>query len=115
MRALLEAGAPANARTRDGSTPLHYAISSAASGGAHEYDLNYTPDEYASDSFIDYMRDEREAALEKIDAMVDKLLEYGADPRAADTSGRTALTIARDIEGLKGSEVYWRLNDLGFD
>ena len=115
LRTLLEAGASANATTRDQSTPLHYAILSAADGGIYSQGVNEKPEEGDSDYAIKEKRANREFTLGRIDERVVMLLEHGADASATDNSGRTALTIAKGIEGLNGSDVYWRLNDLAFD
>jgi ankyrin repeat protein len=40
------------------------------------------------------------------------LLEAGADARLINTKGNRAIDIAATNEALKGTEAYWRLNDL---
>ena len=52
----------------------------------------------------------RSAAVE---AVAD-CLEAGADPSARDKSGKSPWDYAKDNEALKGTDAYWRLNDLRF-
>ena len=44
--------------------------------------------------------------------VVQVLLDAGADATATDGDGKTAWDLIRNNEALKGSEAYWRLNDL---
>ena len=47
-------------------------------------------------------------------AVVAALLEAGANPRAKANNGKILIDYAMDNEALKGSKVYWRLNDARF-
>lgn len=42
------------------------------------------------------------------------MLDAGADASAKDFSGRTAWDYAQDNDELKGTDVYWVLNDARF-
>jgi ankyrin repeat protein len=42
------------------------------------------------------------------------LLKAGADAEAKDNSGKTAFDHAEKNEKLKGTDVYWKLNDARF-
>jgi len=42
------------------------------------------------------------------------LLDAGADPRATDFRGKKAIDYADENPALRGSEVYWELNDRSF-
>ena len=52
----------------------------------------------------------RTAAVED----VTRCLDAGADPNAQDENGQTAWDLAQDNEALKGTDVWWRLNDARF-
>lgn len=43
------------------------------------------------------------------------LLKFGADAKLRDTNEKTAFEYAKDNDRLKGTDVYWRLNDERFD
>ena len=47
--------------------------------------------------------------------MVTALLEAGADPTAKTASGQTPFDLAEENYKLKGTEVYWRLNDARYN
>ena len=47
-------------------------------------------------------------------AVAAALLEAGANPRAKANNGKMPIDYAMDNEALKGSKVYWRLNDARF-
>ena len=46
--------------------------------------------------------------------MTAALLDARADPSARDENGQTAWDLAQNNEGLKGTDVWWRLNDARF-
>jgi ankyrin repeat protein len=44
-------------------------------------------------------------------AAVALLLDHGADPKLRDRDGKLPVEYAAGNEKLKGTDVYWRLND----
>ena len=48
-------------------------------------------------------------------AVVITLLDAGADPKAKTTDGKTTFDLAQENDKLKGTDAYWRLNDLRFE
>ena len=51
------------------------------------------------------------AKFSKTPAVAEALLAAGADPAAKDKEGKTPWHYAKENAALKGTEVYWRLND----
>ena len=47
-------------------------------------------------------------------AVIEALLAAGADPKARDKSGRVPFDYAKDNELIRGTKVYWRLDDARF-
>ena len=47
-------------------------------------------------------------------SVVEALIESGTDIAARDADGRTPFDYAKDNEALRGTEVYWRLNEARF-
>ena len=47
-------------------------------------------------------------------AVTAALLDAGADPNARNENGQTAWDLAQDNEALKGTDVWWRLNEARF-
>ena len=54
------------------------------------------------------------AALSDTPAVVKALLDAGADPSARTENGATALDLIPDDSPLRGTDVYWQLNDVSF-
>lgn len=54
------------------------------------------------------------AAEYSIPAIVAALLEAGANPTAKDEKGKTAWDLAKENPSLKGTDVYWQLNEARF-
>jgi len=123
ISALLEAGADVNARSPLGWTPLMSAVS-----------CGYWPSEVREfqweDFDEDWVWDEDEdwewewesgwTALmmaatycESPDVIL-ALLEAGADGKLKSHDGMTAFDYANDNEGIKGTDVYWLLNEARF-
>ena len=130
------------ARTADGATPLHAAardgnagvVTALAAAGAdpnirteNGYLLHWASElggvevvKALLDAGADpQARDEDDssplhlAAKSNDDpAVIEALLDAGATPNALDRNGKIPWDLARDREALKGSDVYWRLNDL---
>ena len=55
------------------------------------------------------------AAYSKTPAVVTALLAGGADPTAKTPFGQTPFDLAEENDKLKGTEVYWRLNDARYN
>ena len=55
------------------------------------------------------------AAEYGIPAIVAALLKAGADPAAKDENGKTAWDLAKENPSLKGTDVYWQLNEARFE
>ena len=53
-------------------------------------------------------------AKSRTPAVVQVLLDAGADPNAEDADGQTALDLIPDDSPLRGTDVYWQLNDARF-
>ena len=47
-------------------------------------------------------------------AVIEALLDAGADPTMRNAAGETPWDLADANEALKGSDAYWRLNDARF-
>ena len=55
------------------------------------------------------------AARTRAPEVIRALLDAGADAAAMDSQGKVAWHHARDNAALKGTEVYWRLNEERFN
>ena len=119
IAALIEAGADVNARIGGGATPLHGAalnnpelavIAALIKGGAN---VN-------AQMLSDYTPLHAAAKEPRNPAVIEALLEAGADPRRVSKpasslgSGKTPFDYAKDNKALRGTEVYWRLNETRF-
>ena len=112
VQALLDAGADPNARgAKDGWAPLHVAADSETlevikvlvDGGA---DLNARNE--------DGLTPLHGATQERNPEVVKMLLDAGADPKARDSEGRIPVELMPSDCPLRGTDVYWRLNDARF-
>ena len=115
---LLEAGADLEARAEDGQTPLHYASRAAFSETATAVVaalLEGGADLEARDAFgCTPLHYAARAELPGTATVVAALLEGGADPNARDNDDKRPFVYAEDNEQLKGTDVYWKLNDARF-
>ena len=55
------------------------------------------------------------AARSRTPANIQVLLDAGADASLVNNDGETALDIARGNDAIKGTDAYWRLNDLSYN
>ena len=107
---LLDRGADIEARNESGWTPLRVAvlieklevISLLLDRGANvetrDNELGWTPLHQA-------------AKLNEKPEVISLLLDRGANAKAQDNYGKTPFDIAKENEHLKGTDVYWRLNE----
>ena len=51
----------------------------------------------------------------KVVKVVMALLDAGANPKAETNDGKAAFDLMQENENLKGTDAYWRLNDLQYD
>ncbi len=110
IAALLAAGAEVNAQSEDGWTPLHVAVEgnglaivlALLDAGASVNVRGFSPLHAAARGTDD-------------PAVVEALLEAGADASAQDGEGKTPWHYAQDNLALKGTKIYWRLNDARFE
>ena len=66
-----------------------------------------TPLHYAAD--LIWFRD-----VDDPGSAIDALLDAGADPSAEDEDSKTPWDLAKENDGLRGSDAYWRMNDARF-
>ena len=133
---LLEAGANPNARDESGQTPLHRAagsgnaeaIEALAAAGANleaRNESGQTPLHKAAERgtvevvetlLAGYLKEDSQAkrARGTVEA-VETLLAGGADLAARDNDDKLPFDYARDNEHLKGTDVYWKLNQARFE
>lgn len=118
VESLLAAGANPRTRNEYGRTPLHYAaavwkapeIAALLAAGAQPMardDGGRTPLHHAADPLWSRLVMDPQQA-------VDALLDAGADPIAEDDDGTTPWDLAKENDDLRGSDVYWRMNDARF-
>ena len=108
MTRCLQAGADPNARTGNGQTPLHFAAGNGTAEAVATL-LNAGADPNARTVVGNTPLHFAEHA-----EPVAALLEAGADPAARDTNCKLPFDYAADNEQLKGTDVYWKLNDARF-
>ena len=137
VEALLDAGADPAARDEAGKTPAHYLKDNPALRGTSVFGrlAGVSCEDWNTASFFERAetaevsrclkdgaevdaRDDTEAtplhlAAEKTDvpAVVQVLLDAGADPAARDSQGKAPWDYAKTNPALKGAEVYWQLNE----
>ena len=113
VQAALDAGANVNARTESGSTPLAIAAAWNENPAVVRTLLDAGADLEARDE-IGWTPLIGAARWNANSAVARTLLDAGADGAARDGGGRTAFDYVSDNEALRGTDVYWRLNDARF-
>ena len=112
--ALVEAGARVEVRTIFGETPLHLAAGNNENSAVIAALIEAGADTEAREPLFGMTPLHRAAMGNENPAVATALLEAGANPRAKANDGKMPINYAMDNEALKGSNVYWRLNDAGF-
>ena len=106
----IKAGADLNARAENGKTPLMYAanyntnpdvLSVLIKAGA---DVNLRDGEGSTPLMY-------AAGFNTNDEVLERLIEAGADISAEDDYGLTIFGYAKENPAIKGTKVYWELND----
>jgi ankyrin repeat protein len=112
IEALIKGGADVNIETNNGSTALICAgrrdskiISALIKAGANLN--NWREPKTGKTSLMIF-------ASDCTPEILTLLLDAGADAKAQDNQGKRAIDYAAKNEKLKGTDVYWRLNDLSY-
>ena len=114
VKVLVEAGANVQARNNVGSTPLHDVAAHNGNPVVVKVLLEAGADIEAQDE-EGYTPLHAAAILNKTPTVVPALLDAGANPKAETNEGKTAFDLIQEDEKLKGTDAYWRLNDLQYD
>ena len=109
---LLAAGAAVESRTKIGMTPLHWA---ARNGTPEAVGVLLAVGAAVEARTKSGMTPLHWAASNGTPGTVSALLDAGADPKAKTTDGKTAFDLIQENKKLKGTDAYWRLNDLRFE
>ena len=102
------------ARTIFGETPLHLAAGNNENPAVIAALIEAGADTEAREPLFGMTPLHRAAMGNENPAVATALLEAGANPRAKANNGKMPTDYAMDNEALKGSKVYWRLNDARF-
>ena len=113
VTALINAGADLNARAEFGLTPLHRAAAHSQTPETVTALINAGADPNARAEF-GLTPLHRAAAHSQTPEIVTALINAGADPNARDGDGRTPFELIPEDSPLKGTDVYWRLNEARF-
>ena len=114
---LLEAGADPNTRTDKGWTPLHEIAALPSADPALAEIIRVL---LAAGAELDARTDEGSSPLHLAarhsasSALVGTLLDAGADDKAQDHRGDTPWDYVQTNLALKGTDTWWRLNDVRF-
>ena len=111
IEALIKAKADVNARDKDGFTPLMFAARDNSNSAVIEALIKAKADVNArkKDGFTPLMA---AAGFNSNPAVIEALIKAKADVNARNKSGKTAFDYAEDNPEIKGTPVYWKLNDL---
>ena len=111
-RCLLQ-GADPNARNEAGGTPLHWAAGQSKIPAVVKALLDAGADPNARNEAGGTPLHQA-AGKSETPGVVKALLDGGADPNVQTESGKTALDLIPDDSPLRGTNVYWQLNDARF-
>ena len=103
VRRLVELGAEPNLQDEKGRTPLHRALSHFS---------DFDPDDH---DWLDLDQIASRPGPYSDEPTIDALLDAGADVTLADQNGVTPWDIAQESQALKGTNTFWRLNEVRFD
>ena len=107
---LLKAGVKVNARDAGGWTSLHWAALQSTNPSVVTTLIQAGSNPNAQNKFK--MTPLHLAALKnKSPAIVTALMDAGANPTEKDNKGKTPWDYAKQNPALKGTDVYWRLNE----
>ena len=113
VEALLKAGAKIDLRDKDGWTPLHYAAAKSEAPAVLTTLLKAWSNLSARDNSGSTPL-HIATRFSKTPEVVTTLLDAGANPAAIDRKGRTPWDYAKQNAAIKGTDVYWRLNEERF-
>ena len=113
VTALVNVGADPNARAALGFTPLHWAAAESQTPEVVTALVNAGADPNARDE-DGFTPLHRAALFSKTPEVVTALVNAGADPNARTGDGRTPFELIPEDSPLKGTDVYWRLNEARF-
>ena len=114
VAALLDAGADPRARDEHGRTPLHMVawFSKTSAVVAALLDAGADLKARSKDGETPL---HMAAWFSRTPSVVAALLDAGADPRAKNAKGKIPWDLIPDASTLKGTDVYWRLNEARFE
>lgn len=112
MQAELAKGSDPHARDERGFTPLHFAtVNENPAAVSVLLKAGVALEVRAKDGWTPL----HFAAVNENPAMVIILLDAGADPKAKTNDSKTAFDLIQENKKLKGTDAYWRLNDLQYE
>ena len=109
VKKAIEEGADINARYKDGWTPLMHAARYNQDPEVTKILIDAGADINARDK--DGWTPLMHAAGNQNPEVIKVLLDAGADGKAKSNEGKTAFDYAKENEHIKGTEIYWLLNE----